>query len=728
MLSHKTPIIHFIIVVITMLIITTVIYITETRHIAFYEFYRYLYYIPIIYAGYFWGLNGGFSVSLIATTLFIPILVNILNIEGFSENTIGTMITILFFNVAAYAFGILGGKQRSRRKLYKTLLDLSEIFNKELSVKVIAQSILEESTKLFNSEGGLLCCNNIDTGKIEIEASVSLNEQEIIEAYKNINEKYTIINWLLEQDKGRINNDIRHDKRFDWDDDEEFIRTTHFDNFMSVPISSHNKLIGVIFLFNCLDGDYKNEHLELLSMLAERGGLAMENANLYEVSLATAEENARLYHRTQKANKDLKTLRDAGLTMSAASVLNLNELSKIIIELACKFVDADKGSIMLSNIETNELEVKAVIRLDKETVIGEKRKMGDGLSGMVYTNRKPLLVENIEKTIEFKYHPRPQYFTNSFIIIPLETENKALGVLNVADKKSGESFTEDDLALLIALSSSASIAIENATLYENLSIKERMEQELKIATSIQTKLLPKKMPKIKGIEVYGTMIAAREIGGDYFDFVQREDSDKELNICIGDVSGKGLPAGLIMVMTRTLIRSLIQTHISTNKIISKANKLLNRDIDDNKFITILLMHWNSVDEKLHYSSGGHEHIIIYRAAKKKCDVYKSGGLAIGIIPELPFDTAEKELSINYGDTIILYTDGVTEARNEQNDMFSLEKLVETVEKYGEQNITILINSIYNELQIFMGKREQFDDITLVGVKRVREKKKKYLDF
>ncbi len=245
--------------------------------------------------------------------------------------------------------------------------------------------------------------------------------------------------------------------------------------------------------------------------------------------------------------------------------------------------------------------------------------------------------------------------------------------------------------------------------------KTRIEQELKIAMRIQKGLLPKDLPHIKGLEVVGTMIPAKEIGGDYYDFIIPERSD-ELYVAIGDVSGKGVPAGLIMAMAKSALQQLIDTYSSTQTILIKLNKIINKNTDTTKFMTFLLLKWNSQKEKLYYTGSGHEHLIIYRKTGD-LEILRTGGMALGITEKIGDYLKEKELNINYDDIIILYTDGITEAKNEKEDLLTLKHFCEIIKECYNPTLQIMLENILEQIKKYTGKAEQYDDMTLVIIKR-----------
>jgi serine phosphatase RsbU (regulator of sigma subunit) len=220
------------------------------------------------------------------------------------------------------------------------------------------------------------------------------------------------------------------------------------------------------------------------------------------------------------------------------------------------------------------------------------------------------------------------------------------------------------------------------------------------------------------------MLPAKEIGGDYYDFVIPEmGSDlisqaiSSVGIVIGDVSGKGVAAGLLMAMAKTAIHTLSQEETSPKQILLRTNQILVKHIGAQKFMTMLYFRYDTNTKTLTYSSAGHEHILIYRK-EGKVESILSGGFMLGMVPDIASFLEDHQISLNVGDKIILYTDGVTEARNPQEDLFSLERLIDIIGKQGQKSAQDLLLSIREEVYAYIGTREQYDDITLVVMEAV----------
>lgn len=298
---------------------------------------------------------------------------------------------------------------------------------------------------------------------------------------------------------------------------------------------------------------------------------------------------------------------------------------------------------------------------------------------------------------------------------PLIMQNKKVGLLYFDKEKANTRDTE----LLDVFAHHVAFAIENRKWQLEIEHKRAMEHELILASRIQDSLLPKTFPEVPGLQVFGLTKSAKEIGGDYFDVIA---SENNYYFSIGDVTGKGVPAGLIMSELRSIVRAFAMMYNSPREILLKSAQLLLKDIEGSgKFVSMLLFQWDG--QKMIYSSAGHEHILHYHCATKVCDAYRSGGVVLGA----KFQTfarvlKEQTLAWEPGDMFILFTDGAPEAHNVKKEMFKLDNLQKTIVKYGHlPTVEEVIRSILQDILLFIGEAEQHDDITLLGLKILPKK-------
>ncbi|BBM83003.1 SpoIIE family protein phosphatase [Candidatus Uabimicrobium amorphum] len=306
-------------------------------------------------------------------------------------------------------------------------------------------------------------------------------------------------------------------------------------------------------------------------------------------------------------------------------------------------------------------------------------------------------------------------------LLTISLAENPLGILFIDDLSSQSEGTE----MLELFVTQVASAFENIQRQQEKEKQKAHEQELIIGTKIQRSLLPKERPQSDDIELYGLMQSAKEIGGDYFDYFYREiPPDKvtdDIFVSVGDVAGKGVAAGLIMSEVRSFIRALNPFYSSTKEIMDQLSRLLEKDIKGTgRFMSLLLMLWDSKNKYFKFTSAGHEHIIHYVAKEGKCTVSKAGGVVLGLKHSLvSTHLKEQKLTIDKGDVIILFTDGTTESmkNNDSSKMFGLERMVELTVDYAKLSVDKILNNIYNDIFEFIEDGEQSDDITMVAIKR-----------
>lgn len=406
------------------------------------------------------------------------------------------------------------------------------------------------------------------------------------------------------------------------------------------------------------------------------------------------------------------------VTNAIMSKLELKELLQQLLDIVFEELPADRGTIFLRDIKANKLWPMAS-KKRPEVKQTDKIMASRTMLKEVMESKEGVLTKDAAKDERFQMGLSiAAQQIHAAICVPLVGKNEeVLGAIHIDATRADRIFTEEHLRLVTAIAMQASLAIENALLVQQLGEKKRIEQELVIASNIQMQLLPKSLPQIGGVEVYGLMIPAKEVGGDYYDFVVSEDKGR-LYTCIGDVSGKGVPAGLVMVMARCFFRPLILSHESTKKILEELNKFLVADTRKDMFMSMLVIKWDVKEQIFSWTGAGHEHLLVYRGNTKKCEAIRAGGIVLGMMKKADRFFKEQTLALGPGDAIILYTDGVTEALNAQNQMFELNRVIQLVEKYGHLPAEKICNSILEELKKFMGSAAQYDDITIVAIRKV----------
>ena len=300
------------------------------------------------------------------------------------------------------------------------------------------------------------------------------------------------------------------------------------------------------------------------------------------------------------------------------------------------------------------------------------------------------------------------------LVVPLVAQGELIGLLNLGPRLSEQEYSTDDRKLLANLAGQAAPALRVGQLVRQQQAearsRERIEQELRVATLIQQQFLPRELPELGGWQAAAYYRPAREVGGDFYDFIELPDG--RVGIVVGDVTDKGVPAALVMATTRTILRSDAPRLVDPGKVLERANDLLVPDIPAQMFVTCLYGVLEPSTGRFVYANAGHN--VPYVATHDGVIEYKARGMPLGLMEGMSYE--EKEATLRPGETILLHSDGVAEAHNEQREMFGFPRLMTMLE--GATGGQRIIDNVLTELDRFTGPNaEQEDDITLVALTR-----------
>ncbi len=305
------------------------------------------------------------------------------------------------------------------------------------------------------------------------------------------------------------------------------------------------------------------------------------------------------------------------------------------------------------------------------------------------------------------------------LAIPLLSGKHRVGVIRIGRKSDRSLYDDDTLTILQTLAQHASVAIDNANLYERLAAQERMAQEMTLARQIQQSMLPGKAPDIPGYDIVGGSTPALEVGGDYFDYVCR---DGHCHMLIGDVSGKGVPAALIMSIARALIHTYLEFETSPSRVLCSVNRNISADLDPEMFVTMCQLQLDPKQHRLLMARAGHEPVMIVHADGKVENIAPPGA-ALGMLDEQSFEDMieEEACELQKDDTLLLYTDGITEAQNKAHEEFGYTRLERLAIENKQLPVRELYTTILNALHDFADGAPQNDDITLVILRRTGDR-------
>lgn len=401
-----------------------------------------------------------------------------------------------------------------------------------------------------------------------------------------------------------------------------------------------------------------------------------------------------------------------GVALLSASGLDetLNQVASLVFEA----VPAERCVIMLRDEENpDSMKIKVARIRGKEDVIEEVR-VSRTVMEEVLKNGKSVLTADAQHDPRFASQTMALSGIRSVLAVPLSVDERDVFGLIYADSPTYEAtFSEEHLNILTTLASVASIRVENATLLESRIERERMEHELGLATEIQQSFQPSGPPLVPGYEFQGISFSCYEIGGDYYDFIERHDG--KMLIALGDVSGKGTAAALLMSSVHAAIHAQVSAKSSLDQTISSVNRYLAENTPANRFVTMFAAELDPPTGTLKYINAGHNPPLIGRADGTIVQL-SSGGFPLGIMPAAEFEMGETIL--NPGESLVVYSDGVSEANNIKDEEFGMERLSVVIQNNLSSSAAGMRDKVESALSAFTLTAPANDDITLVIVKRI----------
>ncbi len=411
-------------------------------------------------------------------------------------------------------------------------------------------------------------------------------------------------------------------------------------------------------------------------------------------------------------NELLGLISKVGIALLSSSGLDetLNQVASLVFEA----VPAERCVIMLRDTDVEGGMKISVARVRASNEMIEEVRISRTVMDEVLKNGKSVLTADAQHDPRYASQTMALLGVRSVLAVPLSVNTNEVFGLVYADSPTNEAtFSEEHLNILTTLASVASIRVENARLLEERFQRERMERELEFATEIQQSFQPSTPPLIEGYEFQGISFSCYEIGGDYYDFISRHDG--KMMIALGDVSGKGTAAALLMSSLHAAIHGQVAAKRSLGEIVTSVNQYLSENTPTNRFVTLFIAELNPADGTLKYINAGHNPPLIGRSSGA-VEQLESGGFPLGIMPLAEYEIGETKLES--GEALLIYSDGVSEAANLKGEEFGMDRLTEVFSKYLSGSASGLRDKVESALSTFTQTAPAGDDITLVIAKRV----------
>jgi serine phosphatase RsbU (regulator of sigma subunit) len=403
-----------------------------------------------------------------------------------------------------------------------------------------------------------------------------------------------------------------------------------------------------------------------------------------------------------KASAPLQALIDAGMELSKNQPLT--ELFQTILNQAIKAVNAQRGVVMV--LENGELAAKAHK--------GEGFRISTLVRDRVLKEKTSIRVQNAQLEEAFKGRMSiVEQRVHAMMAVPLQTKDRIIGLIYVDSPFVFGVFNDEDLSLLTVMANIAAVRLENARLAEIEQAERIMKRDLTQAAEIQRGILPEKAPEIPGLDLAGFNAPCRTVGGDYYGFVTYPGG--RVGLALGDVSGKGMSAALMVMAFEARLRVLAEDEGSAADVVARLNKITCANCPSNRFITFFFGILDPKTGHLAYANAGHNPPMIVRASGQ-VEVLPGGGPVLGIVPVAPY--AQEKARLGPGDLLVIYSDGVTEATNTAAEEYGEERLAEVLGSRRDEAAAAIVDAVTDSLQQFTSGAPQADDITLVVAKRV----------
>lgn len=431
------------------------------------------------------------------------------------------------------------------------------------------------------------------------------------------------------------------------------------------------------------------------------------------------------------------------LSQTFSSSLDLDEVLNRVMDEVIAATRAERGFVMLREPD-GDLAFRVARGMERETIDDPQFQVSRSVVERVAREGQPVLTSDAQADDRFSMRLSVVSLgLRSILCVPLKTQDRITGVIYVDNRLQAGIFGSPDLELLTAIASNASISIENARLYQVAVEQGRLERELQVAREVQASLLPRETPQVAGWEFAARWKPARQVSGDFYDFLPLDDG--RLGLVLGDVSDKGMPAALFMALTRSIIRASLGHAPSPAEAITRANRLICADSSGGMFVTLFCAVLNPETGKFTYVNAGHNPPLLcqvstlirqYSDAQYPDAQYPDAqypdtqaeaegqsplkltltGMALGVLDDAPYE--QRTVVLSPGDFALLYTDGVTDAMGPTEQAFGMEQLERTVLEHGNASAVEILDTLENRLDDHTIGSAQFDDIAVMIAKRL----------
>jgi sigma-B regulation protein RsbU (phosphoserine phosphatase) len=567
-------------------------------------------------------------------------------------------------------------------KVDPLLLEVADVVNTTLDLDTTLRRVAELVRKVIDYEiFGILLLNE-KTQELRFRFQVGY-AREVAERMRiKVGEGVTGI--AAQRREAILVDDVSNDPRY-------ISAVPNVRSELAVPLIIKNRLIGVIDIESPQANHFTEEHKRLLTLIASR--------------MAVGIENARLYTRTTRQARTLVLLNE--IARELTSILNVDELLKRIAELLSRLIDYQMFSILLLDAAGEKLQHRFSQRFQENIQLKHEIPLGRGVVGYAAQHKVAVLVPDVSKDPRY-IQGNPE--TRSELVVPLVYKDKVIGVLDLEHTRRGF-FTDDHKRTVTTLAAQVAIAIENAQLYEQIALQEkRLERDLALARQLQFRLLPPVLPKLAHLDIAAKFVPARAIGGDLYDFVNY--SLSRTAIVIGDVSGKGAPAAIYAALVSGILRSHAPIEPGPAEMLSAVNFSLGERRIEGQFVSLIYAVWDDRNRTLQVANSGLPRPIYCHDGK--IEVIDATGLPLGLFDDADYD--EFNFRAKPGDMFVFFSDGILDASNKAGDLFGRRRVERIVAENSTASPDAIVKMIFQAVSEHASGEDAFDDETVVAIR------------
>ncbi len=412
----------------------------------------------------------------------------------------------------------------------------------------------------------------------------------------------------------------------------------------------------------------------------------------------------------QLAVNELRVLNEIATTIS--STQPVEQIIDQVVHQCIKHLGVEEGAVSLLEHNSSNDEFHTMIRRQDSSIDQVPYKLDNHLTGWMIKNKSTLLSNNICEDERFNFLNNISYPFHSLLCVPLMIKGTLIGYLAVFNKKDKTPFSSEDRRLLSIIGSQSAQVIENARLYEEEKDLISLKEEMRMAQEIQLNLLPDHLPQISGFQLAATNIPAKSVGGDYYDFLSL--SNNRVGFCIGDITGKGMPAAMLMANLQATFRSQGLIYEDCARCLHGTNNMLYRSTEATKFATFFYGILDTSNSSICFANGGHDAPLLFRTGNSPQEL-KATGLLLGVMVETTY--SEEQIMLEPNDILVLYTDGITEAMNPKGELFGTNRLIETIDLNQKKSAQQLLDIVLQDIRNHADGAAQSDDITMMIIKK-----------